>query len=213
MAFVGTDMYGIIKLGYQGGRYMPRLPVLCILFGFLSAVHAQEQGSHAYIFDNLYSRVCNKSCTLDPDPGEPFSIEYKIRQEEEGGKHFVDLKLDGTAISSLNIFLNFLDDPLPFHQMAYFPDHRFQIYSLVAHTHASTSYDHYFIRDKNGFHYLGYFPSISYDYNAKEKKENEKFYADVGVGEGKYIRQHYKLDGARFVETTSELIGDNDTVL
>ena len=190
---------------------MPRLPVLCILFGVLSAVYAQEPRSYAYAFNNLDPRRCRNSCTLDPDPGEPFSIEYKIRQEEEGGERFVDLKFDGKAMAPLKISISSVDRSLPFYQMAYFPDHRFQIYLLMADAHVSTSYDHYFIRNNNGFHYLGYFPSVSYDYNAKEKKENERFYSNMGIGRGEYIRLHYKLDGVSLVETTSEAFVNDDT--
>ena len=156
-------------------------------------------------FDELYYKTCNESCTLKPSVGKSFNIQYRIEKdgsEEEGFDYLAVITLNGKTFKPLRTAYEPISDRLLFHQEMFFPDHRFQIFSLISSQHISTEYLFYFVRDGDTFHLLGdkAFPGMAYGCGATDKNPNECFYAEVGYGRGQYVRQSYKLDGHRFVE-------------
>ena len=161
--------------------------------------------SEQIAFRELYFDFCNNACTLEPSVGKPFDIEYRIERDgddEEGIDYLATITLNGKMFKPLSIAYNPIDGRLPFYQNKFFDNHRFQIFSLVSSQHVSTEYLFYFVRDGNEFHLLGEdaFPGIAYGCAGTNKSDNECFYAQVGYGQGQYVRQNYKLDGHRFVE-------------
>ena len=66
------------------------------------------------------------------------------------------------------------NNPFPFYQYKFFPDHRFQLYGLLSHQGASNEYYHYFIRQREQFHYIGALPFLIYDEELKLFLAQEK---------------------------------------
>ena len=174
--------------------------ILMLFFVFVNVL-----ASGSTVFNELYYKTCNKSCTLQPEIGKPFNITYRIEKdgnEEEGIDYLAAVTLNGKGFKLLRTSYNSIDESLPFYQEKFFEDHRFQIFSLLSSRHMTSDYSFYFVRDGDEFYLLDddALPGMAYDYGATDKPANERFYAEVGYGRGRYARQNYKLDGHRFVE-------------
>ena len=194
---------GLLRNPIHGRMINIKRKIAPISLFLVFSLNTLASGSIA--FNELYHKSCNKSCTLKPEIGEPFHIEYHIEKrggEENGVGYFAVITLNGKTFKPLRTVYEPIGGRLLFHQEMFFDDHRFQIFSLVSSQHASTEYLFYFIRDGNTFHLLGdkAFPGMAYGCEPTNKHPKECFYAEVGYGRGEYVRQNYKLDGHRFAE-------------
>ena len=195
---------------------MFKLTYLLILFGvsLTSSGMNGENSISAYAFEDLVFKKCKNPCQLKPRLGNPFTIEWEIKrmETESGNRNFVEIKLNGKEFGPLKIGSG-QDGPFPFSQELAFNDHRFQLYSILSSVHARTSYSYYFRREGDTFYLLSSEPvlTLSYDYNAKDKKENERFYGIQGdgpdrYGRSQYRRTNYKLEGNRLIITEEDLL-------
>ena len=119
-------------------------------------------------------------------------------ETESGNSDFATIKLNDKQFGLLEVWAT-ETGPFPFTQYLIFDDYRFQLYSIPSTTHATTSYSYYFRREGESFYLLSSeaIPILKYDYNAIEKKENERFFGMEGYGRGLWMKVNYKLKGNR----------------
>ncbi len=174
--------------------------VFGIIIGLLISLSALGD---AYVFRKLRSQTCNGSCVLVPIVGETFRIKYNVQQKitDSGSSYFSDINLNGKDFKELEVPDSSVRR-LPFYQKLFFNDHRFQIYVLNSSDHVATRYHYYFVRQGNDFFLLNSQPiaTLFYDYQAANKKADERFYVQVGYGQGQYVRQNYKLEKNQLIE-------------
>ena len=198
---------------------MLKLLVFVYLFICSSNAFTEKKEISLYGFKELYSKSCKNPCQLKPEIGTPFRIEwkYKIREDEEtSSRHFIELTLNGKKFELIEASPQ-KNMPLQFYQELIFNDHRFQIYSLPSSNGTRTAFSYYFRRINDVFYLLttSPIPTLEYDYNTKEKKENEKFFSINGIGgyyfnkDGieigpQYRKTNYRLEDNRLIETSTE---------
>ena len=103
----------------------------------------------------------------------PFLFGYSPLQAE--GKHQSTFRIMLNK-SKFKVTIDKMDSgsSFPFYQIKFLPDYRLRIYGILSSQGVSNEYYHYFLRQGDLFHYLGYFPRLVYDQERKLFIASEK---------------------------------------
>ncbi len=122
------------------------------------------KGPKLVVLAELLNQKCNP-CQVKPKGRRPFILGYQMKRRES--KYTFQLQLN-QARFDLEVDRSVTERKVfPFFQHKFFKDSRFQVYGLLASTGAGSDYYHYFIREKNQFHYVGHLPFLVYDEELK----------------------------------------------
>ena len=115
---------------------------------------------------------CNP-CPLTPMNQPPFLFGYSALKAKERHQSTFRITLNK---SKFKVTMDKMDSgsSFPFYQMKFLPDYRLRIYGILSSQGVSNEYYHYFLRQEDLFHYLGYLPRLVYDQERKLFIASEK---------------------------------------
>lgn len=99
-------------------------------------------------------------CTLKDEKGNDFSFKADLAGKPQKIKK---LFLEGTEFDVASDVEIYSDTYLPFYFVEFKGLKGMDIYALQAQMAVVNLYYHYFLKDKEGFHYLGRLPELNYD--------------------------------------------------
>ena len=105
---------------------------------------------------------CSPFCQMRFPGQRPFTLAHERKMVGENETFQLRLNDNLFDLDNVNHFDNSQVD-LPFYQYRFYDDHRYQMYGLLASEGFVNDYYHYFIRDDDDFHHLGYYPSLTHD--------------------------------------------------
>ena len=137
------------------------------------------------------AQECRTGCQIEHN-GEVFTIRYGLKSTTAGDTPMMWLKLDDDTFE-----FEFFGDLLygrtdfPFYVVKYEDGPEQQIFVIEGGRGVANVYYHYFIRDRDShkFFYLGHFPSLSYDGEAKLFVSSERH------GPGMFSEEIFRLQG------------------
>ena len=134
---------------------------------------------------------CSPFCQMRFPGQRPFTLAHERKMV--GKNETFQLRLNDNLfdLNNVNHFDNSQVD-LPFYQHRFYDDHRYQMYGLLASEGFVNDYYHYFIRDDDDFHHLGYYPSLTYD-------EEFDYFISLEKDGPKNQTSTYKLKGHKLV--------------
>ena len=139
------------------------------------------------------NRSCSPFCQMRFPAQRPFTLSYQRKMFGENENFQLKLNDRLFHLDNVNHFNNTQTD-LPFYQYRFYDDHRYQMYGLLSSEGFVNDYYHYFIRDDDNFHHLGYYPSLTYD-------EEFDYFISVEKDGPRNQTSTYKLEGRKLVPT------------
>ena len=136
-------------------------------------------------------KKCNP-CRLTPMNQPPFLFGYSALKAKERYQSTFRIALNK---SKFEVTMDKIDSgsSFPFYQIKFLPDYRLRIYGILSSQGVSNKYYHYFLRQEDLFHYLGYLPQLVYD------QEQKLFIASEKDGPRYYRSNSYRLKKNRLL--------------